>query len=106
MAGKSWVLRALIPHGTFFFLFLNEIGHRICNRAGGIRDFQRAYNLCMASWIIQLHIADALLGLFPKLDPACFVVGNIAPDSGIPDEKWETFRPPTVYLNRRVQNGR
>ena len=30
----------------------------------------------------------------PELDPAQFAVGSIAPDSGIPDEKWEKFTPP------------
>jgi hypothetical protein len=47
----------------------------------------------MASWIVHLRIAENLLGLFPFLDPGCFAVGNIAPDSGIPDEKWEKFTP-------------
>jgi hypothetical protein len=48
----------------------------------------------MATWITHLRIAENLLGLFPDLDPARFAVGNIAPDSGIPDEKWEKFSPP------------
>ena len=56
----------------------------------------------MASWIVHLRIAEALLGLFPDLDPARFAVGNIAPDSGKPDEKWEKFTPPpevTHFIN-------
>jgi hypothetical protein len=48
----------------------------------------------MATWITHLRIAENLLGLFPDLDPAPFAVGNIALDSGIPDEKWEKFTPP------------
>jgi hypothetical protein len=48
----------------------------------------------MASWIVHLRIAENLLNLLPDLDPARFAVGNIAPDSGIPDEKWEKFTPP------------
>jgi hypothetical protein len=48
----------------------------------------------MATWITHLRIAENLLGLLPDLDPASFAVGNIAPDSGIPDEKWEKFTPP------------
>jgi hypothetical protein len=47
----------------------------------------------MATWITHLRIAENLLSLLPDLDPACFAVGNIAPDSGIPDEKWEKFTP-------------
>jgi len=49
----------------------------------------------MASWIVHLRIAGNLLDRLPGLDPAPFLVGSIAPDSGIPDEKWETFDPPT-----------
>jgi len=48
----------------------------------------------MVTWIAHLRIAENLLGLFPELDPAGFAVGSIAPDSGIPDEKWEKFTPP------------
>jgi hypothetical protein len=56
----------------------------------------------MASWIIHLRIAEALLDKFTDLDPARFAVGSIAPDSGIPDEKWEKFAPPpevTHFIN-------
>ena len=49
----------------------------------------------MASWIIHLRIAEALLGILSELEPAGFALGSVAPDSGIPDEKWETFTPPT-----------
>ena len=48
----------------------------------------------MASWIVHLRLAEHLLGCMPQLQPEAFAVGNIAPDSGIPDEKWETFDPP------------
>ncbi len=48
----------------------------------------------MATWITHLRIAENLLNLLPNLDPGLFAVGNIAPDSGIPDEKWENFTPP------------
>jgi hypothetical protein len=56
----------------------------------------------MASWIVHLRIAENLLGIFPDLDPARFSVGNITPDSGIPDEKREKFTPPpevTHFIN-------
>ncbi len=49
----------------------------------------------MASWIVHLRVAEKLLAAWPGLDPAQFAVGNIAPDSGIPDEKWEHFTPST-----------
>jgi hypothetical protein len=48
----------------------------------------------MATWIAHLRIAENLLKYIPSLDPGQFAIGNIAPDSGIPDEKWEKFNPP------------
>jgi hypothetical protein len=66
----------------------------------------------MATWIAHLRIAENLLERIPgpstparaaepgragsgqRLDPGQFAIGNIAPDSGIPDEKWEKFDPP------------
>jgi hypothetical protein len=48
----------------------------------------------MATWIGHLRIAENLLGLIEGLDAEQFTVGNIAPDSGLPDEKWERFDPP------------
>jgi len=48
----------------------------------------------MATWIAHLRIAENLLSLIPGLNPGQFSIGNVAPDSGIPDENWETFDPP------------
>ena len=48
----------------------------------------------MDTWICHLRIAEKLLERIDKLDPEMFAIGNIAPDSGMPDEKWETFIPP------------
>ena len=48
----------------------------------------------MATWIAHLRIAENLLERIPNLDPGQFAVGNVAPDSGIPDENWEKFDPP------------
>lgn len=53
----------------------------------------------MATWIVHLRIAENLLALIKDLDPAYFSMGNIAPDSGIPDEKWEKFDPPPKILH-------
>ena len=49
----------------------------------------------MATWIVHLRLAENLLEKIEGLDAAKFAVGSIAPDSGIPDEKWETFTPPS-----------
>ena len=48
----------------------------------------------MATWIAHLRIAENLLARIPGLDPGQFAIGSIAPDAGIPDEKWEKFDPP------------
>lgn len=47
----------------------------------------------MASWMVHLRIADALLDQIPGLSPIEFIVGNIAPDSGVPNEDWSAFTP-------------
>jgi hypothetical protein len=48
----------------------------------------------MATWIAHLRIAENLLAHIPGLDPSQLAIGSVAPDSGIPDEKWEHFDPP------------
>jgi hypothetical protein len=48
----------------------------------------------MATWIAHLRIAENLLERIPNLDLGQFAIGNVAPDSGIPDENWEKFNPP------------
>jgi hypothetical protein len=47
----------------------------------------------MASWIVHLRVADKLLDKIPNLSPTEFVVGNIAPDSGVPNDDWSAFTP-------------
>ena len=49
----------------------------------------------MASWMVHLRIADTLLDKIPDLYPTQFVVGSIAPDSGVPNENWSAFYPST-----------
>lgn len=50
----------------------------------------------MASWMVHLRVADALLDAIPGLSPIEFIVGNIAPDSGVPNEDWSAFKPSTT----------
>jgi hypothetical protein len=59
----------------------------------------------MATWIIHLRSAEKLLDMIDGIDPAHFVIGNIAPDSGIPDEKWEKFDPPGEVLHFYIQDS-
>ena len=59
----------------------------------------------MATWIVHLRLAENLLGLIEGLNPATFAIGNVAPDSGVPDENWENFDPPTEITHFRVGEG-
>jgi hypothetical protein len=55
--------------------------------------------------MIHLRIAENLLSLIPGQDPARFALGNVAPDSGIPDEKWVTFTPPARVTHFSDHSG-
>ena len=59
----------------------------------------------MASWMIHLRIADKLLDKIPALSPIEFIMGNMAPDSGIPNEDWSAFSPSTAISHYRVDDG-
>ena len=48
----------------------------------------------MGTWICHLRITEKLLPHFPELDKTLFTFGNLAPDSGIPNETWTEFDPP------------
>lgn len=48
----------------------------------------------MGTWICHLRIAEKLFLHFPELDKTLFAFGNLAPDSGIPNETWTEFDPP------------
>ena len=58
----------------------------------------------MASWMVHLRIADRLLNLIPNLSYTEFIVGNIAPDSGVPNEDWSAFSPPTSVSHFKSGN--
>jgi hypothetical protein len=53
----------------------------------------------MATWIVHFRLAGNLLQMIDKLDESDFAIGNIAPDSGIPDENWENFNPSPEVLH-------
>lgn len=59
----------------------------------------------MASWMIHLRIADHLLTRIPNLHEEAFIMGNIAPDSGVPNEDWSKFSPSTAVSHFRTDNG-
>jgi hypothetical protein len=58
----------------------------------------------MGTWICHLRIAEKLLERIEGLDPHAFAIGNIAPDSGIPDENWRTFNPPKLITHFGNEN--
>ncbi len=57
----------------------------------------------MASWMVHLRIADKLLDRIKDLDETAFVMGNIAPDSGVPNENWTEFYPPKVVSHFKTR---
>ena len=61
----------------------------------------------MASWMIHLRIADALLNRWQDLEPTAFVMGNMAPDSGVPNEDWSVFTPPydRTHFKTKTERG-
>ena len=63
----------------------------------------------MGTWICHLRIAEKLLPFFPELDKTTFTFGNLAPDSGIPNETWTEFDPPkevTHFLEKGENEDR
>lgn len=48
----------------------------------------------MGTWISHLRIAENLLQEIADLDEVSFAYGNLAPDSGLPNENWTQFDPP------------
>ncbi|MBR3973564.1 MAG: zinc dependent phospholipase C family protein [Oscillospiraceae bacterium] len=57
----------------------------------------------MATWMTHLRIADKLLDRIPGLSPIEFIMGNMAPDSGIPTETG--FSPDVSLSHFREDNG-
>jgi hypothetical protein len=47
----------------------------------------------MATWITHLRVAENILNKGYDLETKAFAVGNIGPDSGVPNEDWSSFNP-------------
>ena len=64
----------------------------------------------MASWMVHLRVADKLLERLSKVEETEFIVGNIAPDSGVPNADWTAYAPSTkvshfkTYMEDRSEN--
>lgn len=48
----------------------------------------------MATWLMHFRVTEQLLKKIKDLDTTAFVIGNVAPDSGIPNEDYSEFNPP------------
>lgn len=59
----------------------------------------------MASWMIHLRIADKLLDQIPNLSPIEFIMGNMAPDSGVPSADGSQFYPSVRISHFRTDDG-
>ena len=59
----------------------------------------------MATWMVHLRIADALLPHLPELDETAFIMGSMAPDSGVPNEDWSEFHPPKSVSHFEIQTN-
>ena len=53
--------------------------------------------------MVHLRIADILLKEPGELDETAFVMGNIAPDSGVPNEDWSRFTPPKAISHFKTK---
>ena len=60
----------------------------------------------MASWMVHLRVAAAVLGRFSTLCEREFIVGNIAPDSGVPNGDWSVFTPSADVSHFKVRDAR
>ena len=58
----------------------------------------------MASWMVHLRVAESLLSKIANLSETEFIVGNIAPDSGVPNEDWSIFTPNTTVSHFKVKD--
>ena len=50
----------------------------------------------MATWIAHMRIAEYFMNMDKSLNNKEFLVGNIGPDCGVPNEDWSRFTPDTV----------
>ncbi len=56
----------------------------------------------MATWMAHLRVADRLLDCLKGITQTEFIVGNIAPDSGLPNEDWTAYTPDSRVSHFRV----
>ncbi len=60
----------------------------------------------MATWIAHLRIADNLNKKITIQNRIPFIIGNIGPDCGVPNEDWSKFDPPADISHWRNDKTR
>lgn len=59
----------------------------------------------MASWMVHLRVADRLMEIWNGLDESAFVMGNIAPDSGVPTADGSAYVPDKRTSHFKTMRG-
>lgn len=59
----------------------------------------------MASWLTHLRIAEKIKQKVDGIDFPYFIIGSIAPDSGIPDESQRNYTPSKEVTHLRYEKG-
>lgn len=61
----------------------------------------------MASWMVHLRVADKMIEKAKELKLREFIVGNVAPDCGVPNEDWTCYIPDKSisHYEREDENG-
>ncbi|MEA4848087.1 MAG: hypothetical protein VB106_12730 [Clostridiaceae bacterium] len=57
----------------------------------------------MASWLTHLRVAEKIKQKIPEIDFPYFMIGSIAPDSGVPDESRRNYTPSKEVTHCRYQ---
>lgn len=60
----------------------------------------------MASWMVHLRVSGKVFEQLYDIFPYEFVVGNIAPDSGVPNEDWTVFTPSKKVSHFEDESGK
>ena len=61
-------------------------------------------SVSVATWGLHIRVTERLLQIFTPLDCESFIVGNIAPDCGKPNEDWSKFDPPSNVTHWKDEN--
>lgn len=59
----------------------------------------------MASWLTHLRVAEKIKQTVPGIDFSYFIIGSIAPDSGMPDESRRNYIPSKEITHCRYQKN-